>query len=54
MVMMKNTLFFKVPADTEIYTVCTPGGITIKGLNEMTKEGFDHAVIAGLMKAAGK
>ena len=40
--------------DTEIYKVCTPGGITIKGLNEMTKEGFDHAVIAGLMKAAGK
>lgn len=40
--------------DTEIYKVCTPGGITIKGLNEMTKEGFDHAVIAGLKKAAGK
>jgi len=40
--------------DAEIYKVCTPGGITIKGLNEMTKEGFDHAVIAGLMKAAGK
>lgn len=40
--------------DAEIYKVCTPGGITIKGLNEMTKEGFDHAVIAGLKKAAGK
>lgn len=40
--------------DQEIYKVCTPGGITIKGLNEMTKEGFDHAVIAGLKKAAGK
>ena len=40
--------------DTEIYKVCTPGGITIKGLNEMTKEGFDHAVISGLKKAAGK
>jgi pyrroline-5-carboxylate reductase len=39
--------------DTEIYKVCTPGGITIKGLNEMTKEGFDHAVIAGLKKSAG-
>lgn len=39
--------------DAEIYKVCTPGGITIKGLNEMTKEGFDHAVIAGLKKAAG-
>jgi len=40
--------------DTEIYKVCTPGGITIKGLNEMTACGFDHAVIAGLKKAAGK
>ena len=40
--------------DAEIYKVCTPGGITIKGLNEMTKEGFDNAVIAGLRKAAGK
>jgi len=40
--------------DQEIYKVCTPGGITIKGLNEMTKEGFDHAVIAGLKKAAGR
>lgn len=40
--------------DAEIYKVCTPGGITIKGLNEMTKQGFDNAVIAGLKKAAGK
>ena len=40
--------------DTEIYKVCTPGGITIKGLNVMTKEGFDNAVIQGLKKAAGK
>lgn len=40
--------------DTEIYKVCTPGGITIKGLNEMAAQGFDHAVIAGLKKAAGK
>lgn len=40
--------------DQEIYKVCTPGGITIKGLNEMTKEGFDNAVIQGLKKAAGK
>lgn len=40
--------------DTEIYKVCTPGGITIKGLNEMTAQGFDHAVIAGLKKAAGR
>jgi len=40
--------------DTEIYKVCTPGGITIKGLNEMTALGFDNAVIQGLKKAAGK
>lgn len=40
--------------DTEIYKVCTPGGITIKGLNEMAAQGFDHAVISGLKKAAGK
>lgn len=40
--------------DAEIYKVCTPGGITIKGLNEMTEQGFDHAIIAGLKKAAGK
>lgn len=40
--------------DAEIYKVCTPGGITIKGLNEMTAQGFDHAVISGLKKAAGK
>lgn len=40
--------------DQEIYKVCTPGGITIKGLNEMTACGFDHAVIQGLKKAAGR
>lgn len=40
--------------DAEIYKVCTPGGITIKGLNEMAAQGFDNAVIAGLKKAAGK
>lgn len=40
--------------DQEIYKVCTPGGITIKGLNEMAAHGFDNAVIKGLKKAAGK
>ena len=40
--------------DQEIYKVCTPGGITIKGLNEMTRQGFDNAVIQGLKKAAGR
>lgn len=40
--------------EEEIYKVCTPGGVTIKGLNAMTANGFDHAVIEGLKKAAGK
>ena len=40
--------------DAEIYKVCTPGGITIKGLNEMARQGFDNAVIQGLKAAAGK
>jgi len=40
--------------DAEIYKVCTPGGITIRGLNEMTRQGFDNAVIQGLKAAAGK
>lgn len=39
--------------EEEIYKVCTPGGITIKGLNEMSAQGFDNAVISGLKKAAG-
>ena len=38
--------------DAEIYKVCTPGGITIKGLNEMAARGFDDAVISGLRRAA--
>lgn len=40
--------------DEEIYKVCTPGGVTIKGLNEMAAKGFDDAVISGLKKAAGR
>ncbi|MEG0948953.1 MAG: pyrroline-5-carboxylate reductase [Bacteroidales bacterium] len=35
-------------ADTEIYKVTTPGGITIKGLNEMEAAGFPTAVRAGI------
>ncbi len=34
--------------ETEIDRVCTPKGITIRGLNEMEKEGFSYSVIAGL------
>jgi len=34
--------------DIEIDKVTTPGGITIKGLNEMEAQGFTNAVIKGL------
>ena len=34
--------------ETEIDKVTTPGGITIKGLNAMEREGFTTAVIEGL------
>ncbi len=34
--------------EAEIDKVTTPGGITIKGLNTMEKEGFTNAVISGL------
>lgn len=34
--------------ETEIDKVTTPGGITIKGLNEMEEAGFTSAVIRGL------
>lgn len=40
-------------AEEEIDKVTTPGGITIKGLNAMEKEGFTNAVIQGL-KASRK
>lgn len=39
--------------EAEIDKVTTPGGITIKGLNEMEHAGFTSAVIRGL-KASGK
>ncbi|NDV47531.1 pyrroline-5-carboxylate reductase [Paludibacter sp. 221] len=38
--------------EVEIDKVTTPGGITIKGLNEMEANGFTNAVIKGL-KASG-
>ena len=34
--------------EAEIDKVTTPGGITIKGLNEMEAYGFTNAVIKGL------
>ena len=39
--------------EAEIDKVTTPGGITIKGLNEMEANGFSNAVIKGL-KASNK
>ena len=35
-------------AEKEIDKVTTPGGITIRGLNEMEHAGFSSAVIRGL------
>lgn len=37
--------------EDEIDRVCTPGGITVKGLNEMERAGFSSAVIQGLKAA---
>lgn len=37
--------------ETEVDKVTTPGGITIKGLNEMEANGFTNAVIKGLLKS---
>lgn len=37
--------------EVEIDKVTTPGGITIKGLNEMEANGFTNAVIKGLKKS---
>lgn len=34
--------------EAEIDRVTTPGGLTIRGLNEMERCGFTHAVISGL------
>lgn len=38
--------------EAEIDKVCTPGGLTIRGLNEMEYAGFTSAVIRGLKAAA--
>ena len=35
-------------AEAEIDKVCTPGGWTIKGLNEMEAQGFTNSVIKGI------
>ena len=35
----------------EIDKVCTPGGITIKGINELDHEGFSSAIIKAIKKS---
>ncbi len=40
--------------EAEIDKVTTPGGVTIKGLNEMEHAGFTSAVIRGLKAGLGK
>ena len=35
--------------EAEVDRVCTPGGLTIKGLNAMERAGFTGAVVAGLL-----
>ena len=41
-------------AEAEIDKVTTPGGVTIRGLNAMEREGFTNAVIAGLLASCNK
>lgn len=41
-------------AEAEIDKVTTPGGLTIRGLNAMEREGFTNAVIAGLLASTQK
>ena len=36
---------------TEIDKVCTPGGITIKGINELEHKGFTSAIISAIKKS---
>jgi pyrroline-5-carboxylate reductase len=38
----------------EIDKVCTPGGMTIKGVNALEKEGFTQAVIAAMKACLGR
>ena len=40
--------------ESKIDEVTTPGGVTIKGLNEMEHAGFTSAVIRGLKAGMGK
>ena len=44
----------KAHPESKIDEVTTPGGVTIKGLNEMEHAGFSSAVIRGLKAGMGK
>ena len=35
--------------EAEVDRVCTPGGLTIKGINAMERAGFTGAVVQGLL-----
>lgn len=39
--------------EAAIDCVTTPGGLTIKGLNEMERQGFSRAIVSGLMAGKG-
>ncbi|MBQ1885466.1 MAG: pyrroline-5-carboxylate reductase, partial [Bacteroidales bacterium] len=41
-------------AEALIDRVCTPSGTTIRGLNEMEKNGFSSSVIEGILSAYHK
>jgi pyrroline-5-carboxylate reductase len=41
-------------AEAEIDRICTPGGLTIRGLNALEQAGFSAAVIQGLMASLPK
>lgn len=38
----------------EIDKVCTPGGLTIKGINELEQNGFTSAIIQAIKKSCGQ
>lgn len=41
-------------AEAEIDRICTPGGLTIRGLNALEQAGFSAAVVQGLMASLPK
>jgi pyrroline-5-carboxylate reductase len=41
-------------AEQEIDRICTPGGLTIRGLNALEQAGFTTATIQGLLASLPK